>query len=54
MRPWEGVCRTSPGIRLAIVGLYAAVGASLVPALTGTAGHLLGHLPPALTAPPPS
>ncbi|MEU7114817.1 hypothetical protein [Streptomyces sp. NPDC046182] len=42
MRPWEGVCRTSPGIRLAIVGLYASVAASLVPAPMRTAGHLLG------------
>ncbi|MFJ8544404.1 hypothetical protein ACIRFH_20690 [Streptomyces sp. NPDC093586] len=48
-RPWRGVCRTSPGIRLTVVGLYAAVGASLLPALTGNAGHLTGYLPLALT-----
>ncbi|GHB72179.1 hypothetical protein GCM10010377_73470 [Streptomyces viridiviolaceus] len=48
-RPWEGVCRTSPGIRLTAVGLYAAAGVSLLPALTGNAGHLTGYLPLALT-----
>ncbi|MEV7796944.1 hypothetical protein AB0O68_34050 [Streptomyces sp. NPDC087512] len=49
IRPWKGVCRTSPGVRLTVVGLYAAVGASLLPALTGNAGHLTGYLPLALT-----
>ncbi|MET7274334.1 hypothetical protein ABZS59_24530 [Streptomyces flaveolus] len=49
IRPWRGVCRTSPRIRLIVVGLYATVGASLLPALTGNAGHLTGYLPLALT-----
>ncbi len=49
IRPWRGVCRTSPRIRLTVVGLYATVGASLLPALTGNAGHLTGYLPLALT-----
>ncbi|WP_435192118.1 hypothetical protein [Streptomyces sp. bgisy126] len=47
-RPWKGVCRTSPGTRLTVVGLYAMVAASLLPALTGNAGHLTGYLPLAL------
>lgn len=49
-RPWKGVCRTSPGARLTVVGLYAVVGASLLPALTGNAGHLTGYLPLALAS----
>ncbi|WP_093879197.1 hypothetical protein [Streptomyces sp. TLI_105] len=49
-RPWKGICRTSPGTRLTVVGLYAMIGASLLPALTGNAGHLTGYLPLALTS----
>ncbi|MER7051916.1 hypothetical protein [Streptomyces sp. NPDC000351] len=45
VRDWPGLCGTSPGVRLGLVALYAAVGACAVPVLTGTASYLTGYLP---------